>query len=51
MVRKFKAKNSTLIFKINIVKLIKKYTKLMESSVPQIFLKTYFKNMTEICEK
>lgn len=50
MVREFKAKNSTLIFKINIVKLIEKYTELMESSVPQNFLKTCFKSMKEICE-
>ena len=51
MVSEFKAKNSTLIFKIHIVKLIEKYTKLMESSVPQNFLKTYFKNMKEIFER
>ena len=40
-----------MIFKINIDKLIDKYTKLMMSSVTLGFKKSYFKDITEICNE
>ena len=40
-----------MIFKINIDKLIDKYPKLMMSSVTLGFKKSYFKDITEICNE
>ena len=48
MVKEFKVNKSTMIFKINIVKVNDKYPKLMMSLVTLIFLKTYFKNIKKI---
>lgn len=44
----FKVHKTTMIFKINLVKLIDKHPKLMKSSVTLGFLKTYFKDIKEI---
>ena len=40
-----------MISKINIVKLIDKYPKLMKSSVTLQFLKNYYKDIQEICNE
>ena len=42
---------STMILQINIVKLIGKFPKLMELSLTLNFLKNYFKDIKEICNK
>ena len=43
MVKEFKVNKSTMIFKINIVKLIDKYPKLMKSSFVLKFFENPFK--------
>ena len=48
MVGKLKIHKSTIIFKINLSKLIEKHPKLMKSSVT--FLKNYFKYIKQICK-
>ena len=50
MVKKLKIHNSTIIFKINVFKLIEKYPKLMRSSVTLTFLKIYLKDIKKVCE-
>ena len=50
MVKKLKIHKSTIIFKINVFKLIEKYPKLMGSSVTLTFLKNYFKDIKKVCE-
>ena len=50
MVGKLKIHKSTLIFKINVFKLIEKYPKLMRSSVTLTFLKNYLKDIKKVCE-
>ena len=40
-----------MIFKINIVKLIDKYSKLMKSSVTLRFLENYYKDIKETCNE
>ena len=49
MVKQFKINKSTITFKINVLKLIDKYSRLMNSSVTLNVLKTYFKDIKEIC--
>ena len=49
LVEKLKITNGTIIFKINIVKLIDKYPKMMTSSIKLNFLKSYYKNINNIC--
>ena len=51
MVSKLKIHKSTLIFKINVFKLIEKHPKLMKSSVTLTFLKNYLKHIKKICEE
>ena len=51
LVNEFKLHKSTIIFKINIVKLIDKHPTLMESSVTLGFLKNYYKDITQICNE
>ena len=51
LVNEFKVHKSTVIFKINIVKLIDKHPILMESSVTLGFLKNYYKDITQICNE
>ena len=50
MVKKLKIHKSTIIFKINVFKLIEKYPKLMRSSVTLTFLKNYLKDIKKVCE-
>ena len=42
---------TTIIFKINIFKLCKKYPKLLKSSIGLGFFKNYHKDIKSICEK
>ena len=51
LVNEFKVHKSTIIFKINIFKLIEKYLKLMKSSLGLGFFKKYYKDVKEICEE
>ena len=48
IVHKFNVTKNTMIFKINIVKLIDKYPKLMKTSVALNVLKNYFKDIKEV---
>ena len=50
MVGKLKIHKSTIIFKINLFKLIEKHPKLMKSSVTLTSLKNYFKYIKQICK-
>ena len=51
MVKKLKIHKKTIIFKINLFKLIEKHPKLMKSSVTLAFLKNYFKHIKQICKE
>ena len=51
MVGKLKIHMSTIVFKINVFKLIEKYPKLMKSSVTLTFLKNYLKDIKKVCEE
>ena len=51
LVEQFKIKKSTIIFKINIVKLVDKYKRMLTSSVMLNFLKSYFKDIKSICKE
>ena len=51
LVSEFKVRKSTIIFKINIFKLIDKNPKLMKSSVTLGFLKNYYKDIKQICKE
>ena len=50
MAGKLEIHKSTIIFKINVFKLIEKYPKLMRSSVTLTFLKNYLKDIKKVCE-
>ena len=49
LVNEFKIHKGTIIFKINIVKLIGKHPEFMKSSVTLGFLKIYYKDIKQIC--
>ena len=51
MVGKSKIHNSTIVFKINLFKLIEKHPKLLKSSVTLTFLKNCFKDIKQICKE
>ena len=51
LVEEFGISKSTIIFKINIVKLVDKYKKMLTSSVTLNFLKSYFKDIKSICKE
>ena len=51
IVRNFNVNKATLIFKMNIVKLVSKYTKLKKSFFFFNYLKTYFKDIKKICKE
>ena len=51
MVGKLKIHKNTIVFKINVFKLIEKYPKLMKSSVTLTFLKNYFKDIKQTCKE
>ena len=50
LVSEFKVHKSTIIFKINIVQLIDKHTKLMKTSDIRLF-KNYYKDIKQICKE
>ena len=45
LVEQFRINKSTMIFKINIVKLVDEYQKMLTSSVTLNFLKSYYKDI------
>ena len=47
----FKITKGTIIFKINTVKLIDKYPKMLTSSITLNFLKSYYKDIKNICKE
>ena len=51
IVGKLKIHKSTIVFKINLFKLVEKHPKLMKSSVTLTFPKNYFKNSEQICKE
>ena len=51
LVNEFKVHKSTIIFKINIFKLIEKSPKLIKPSIGLGFLKSYYKDITQISEE
>ena len=51
LVSEFMVHKSTIIFKINIFKLIYKHPKLIKSSVTLGFLKSYYKDTKQICKE
>ena len=51
LAEQFKITKGTIILKINIVKLIDKYSKVMTSSITLNFLKSYYKDIENICKE
>ena len=51
LIEQFKINKSTIIFKINIVKLEDNYKKVLTSSITSNFLKSHFKGIKSICKK
>ena len=51
LIEQFQIIKVTIIFKINIVKLVAKYPKMMKSSITLIFLKIYYKYIKDICKE
>ena len=51
LVRQFFYSKSTVIFKINIVKLVKKHPKIKNPSLSLGFSKNYFKLIKQICQE
>ena len=51
LVKEFNVHKNTMIFKMNILKLIDKYPKLMKPSVTLRCLKNYDKDIKEICNQ
>ena len=51
LVNELRIHKTTIIFKINIFKLCKKYPKLLKSSIGLGFFKNYHKDIKAICEE
>ena len=51
LVERYNITKGTIIFKINIVKLVDKYPKMMTSSITLNFLKSYYKDIKNICKE
>ena len=51
LVRRFGIHKNTIVFKINVFKLISKHPRLMKSYVTLKFLKNYLKDIRQICQK
>ena len=51
LVERFKTTKGTITFKVNIVKLIDKYPKTIKSSITLNFLKSYYKDIQNICKE
>ena len=50
-VSELETRKTTIIFKINVFKLCKEYSKLLKSSIGLGFFKSYYKDIKAICEK
>ena len=50
LVERFKITKGTIIFKINIAKLVDKYPKTITTSITFNFLKIYYKSIKNICK-
>ena len=51
LVKKFKKSKGTIIFKINAIKPVDKYPKMMTSSITLNFLKSYRRDTKNICKE
>ena len=51
LVEQFKITKGKIIFKMNLVKLVDKYLKMMTSSVTLNFLKSYYKDIKKNCKR
>ena len=51
LVEQFGINRTTIIFKINVVKLVNKYPERLTSSVTLNFLKNYYKDIKSICKE
>ena len=51
LIKQFKITKGTIIFKINIVKLVDKYPKMMTWSITLNFLKIYYKDIKNISKE
>ena len=51
LVEQFKITKAKIIFKMNLVKLVDKYLKMMTSSVTLNFLKSYYKDIKKNCKR
>ena len=51
LVERFKITKGTIIIKVNIIKLADKYPKIMTSSIKLNLLKSYYKDIENICKK
>ena len=51
IVRELGILKTTIVFKINVFKLCKEYSKLLKSSIGLGFFKSYYKDIKAICEK
>ena len=51
LVEQFKINKSTIIFKINIAKLLNKHPKILTSLITLNFLKSYYKDIKNICKE
>ena len=51
LVSKLGIHKTTIIFKINVFKLCKKYPKVLKSSIGLGFFKNYYKDIKAICEE
>ena len=51
LVNELRIRKATIIFKINVFKLCKKYPKLLKSSIGLGFLKNYHKDIKAICKE
>lgn len=51
VIRNFNLNKSMIIFKINIVEMVNKYPKLKNLLLSRNYMKTYFKDIKEICKE
>ena len=51
LVSRFRIHKNTIVFKINVFKLLEKHPRLMKSSIYLSFLKKYFKDIKRICQQ
>ena len=51
LVEQFKTSKSTMLFRINIAKLVDRHAKMLTLSITLNFLKSYYKDIKNICKK